>query len=173
MRNVEASGEVMWMRGATHLRIGRAAKEVDWSWHSAEGFSGGDDTNYATTPPSGPLTAPVQSFAQTGSRTVSRRANMKYRLALGAVIGVAAVFAVVATSRADPKLTDIPKHRHYVKTASGEMVPVGPDLCDNPKLQNAFNQFHNNLHVVSAAGIGPAAPGLHNFKGADLMAGPC
>jgi len=98
---------------------------------------------------------------------------MKYRLALGAVIGVAAVFAVVATSRADPKLTDIPKHRHYVKTASGEMVPVGPDLCDNPKLQNAFNQFHNNIHVATGSSIGPAAPGLHNFTGAEVLSGGC
>ena len=87
---------------------------------------------------------------------------MKFRLAIGAAIGVAAVFLTVATTRADPKLTNIPKHRHYVKNASGAMVQVGPDLCDNPKLQNAFNQFHNNVHTVTASGIGPAAPGLHN-----------
>jgi hypothetical protein len=37
-------------------------------------------------------------------------------------------------------------------------------VCDNPDLQRAFNQFHNNLHAVSPSGIGPAAPGLHNFK---------
>ena len=98
---------------------------------------------------------------------------MKKRLALGAVAGMAAILAFVATSQADPKLTNIPAHRHYVKTPSGELVPVGPDLCDNPNLQNAFNQFHNNVHAVSGAGIGPAAPGLHNLKGADLMAGKC
>ena len=98
---------------------------------------------------------------------------MKYRLALGAVVGVAAVFVAVATSRADPKLNNVPRHRHYVKNATGAMVQVGPDLCDDPKLQNAFNQFHNNLHVVSSTGIGPAAPGLHNFQGAEIMAGPC
>jgi hypothetical protein len=98
---------------------------------------------------------------------------MKIRLALGGMIGVAAVFAVVATSRADPNLTNIPKHRHYIKTATGALVEVGPDVCDNPKLQNAFNQFHNNIHAVSAAGIGPAAPGLHNLQGAEVMFGPC
>jgi hypothetical protein len=98
---------------------------------------------------------------------------MKYRLALGTMIGVAAVFAVVATSRADPDLVNVPKHRHYVRNASGERVQVGPDLCGNPKLQNAFNQFHNNVHRVTDAGIGPAAPGLHNFQGAELEFGPC
>ena len=98
---------------------------------------------------------------------------MKYRLALGAVVGVAAVFVAVATSRADPKPNNVPRHRHYVKNEAGQMVQVGPDLCDNPKLQNAFNQFHNNIHIVSSTGIGPAAPGLHNFQGAELMAGPC
>ena len=74
---------------------------------------------------------------------------------------------------ADPNLSNIPRHRHYVRTPTGELVQVGPRVCDDPSLQNAFNQFHNNVHFVSAAGIGPAAPGLHNFKGADLMAGPC
>ena len=74
---------------------------------------------------------------------------------------------------ADPNLTNIPKHRHYIRTPTGELVQVGPRVCDDPSLQAAFNQFHNNIHVVSPSGIGPAAPGLHNFKGAEIMAGPC
>ena len=103
----------------------------------------------------------------------TRRTNMKYRLAFGAVIGVAAVFAAVATSRADPNLNNVPKHRHYIKTESGQLVEVGPRLCDDPKLQNAFNQFHNNIHAASGSSIGPAAPGLHNFHGGEIMFGPC
>jgi hypothetical protein len=105
--------------------------------------------------------------------TTTWRADMKFRLALGGAIGVAAVLVVVATSRADPNLTNIPPHRHYVQTPTGEMVEVGPAVCDNPKLQHAFNEFHNNIHAVSAAGIGPAAPGLHNFHGGEVKFGPC
>jgi hypothetical protein len=98
---------------------------------------------------------------------------MKRKFAVGMVIGVAASVIAVSTSRADPNLTNIPKHRHYIATPSGSLVEVGPNVCDNPDLQRAFNQFHNNLHAVSPSGIGPAAPGLHNFKGADLKAGGC
>jgi hypothetical protein len=98
---------------------------------------------------------------------------MKMRLAVGAVAGVAAILTFVARSEADPNLTNIPPHRHYVKAPSGELVEVGPRVCGNPQLQKAFNQFHNNIHVVSGSGIGPAAPGLHNFQGADLQAGGC
>jgi hypothetical protein len=86
---------------------------------------------------------------------------------------MAAVLITVATSRADPNLHNVPKHRHYVKTESGQLVEVGPRVCDDPNLQHAFDQFHNNIHLATPGSIGPAAPGLHNFKGADLMAGGC
>ena len=98
---------------------------------------------------------------------------MKARLAVGIVAGIGGIMIAVATSRADPNLTNVPRHRHYVRTAEGSLVEVGPRLCDNPKLQNAFNQFHNNIHVASGSAIGPAAPGLHNFTGAELLAGGC
>lgn len=98
---------------------------------------------------------------------------MKARLAVGIVAGIAAMTIAVATSQADPNLTDVPRHRHYILTASGSLVEVGPDVCDNPNLQRAFDQFHNNVHVVTASGIGPAAPGLHNFQGAEIRSGRC
>jgi hypothetical protein len=53
------------------------------------------------------------------------------------------------------------------------LAEIGPDLCGNPDLQNAFNEFHNNLHIATATSIGPAAPGLHNAQGAELVARPC
>ena len=93
--------------------------------------------------------------------------------ALGIVVAAAAILMTADTTRADPNLGNIPQHRHFVRTPAGDLVEVGPRLCDNPELQRAFNQFHNNVHVVSAAGIGPAAPGLHNFTGAEIQAGGC
>ena len=92
---------------------------------------------------------------------------MKMRALLASVllIGLIAFSAVTAT--ADPGLGNVPLHRHWIELSSGEMVQVGPRACDNPSLQQAFNQFHNNAHFASA-GHGPAAPGLHNLKGADI-----
>ena len=98
---------------------------------------------------------------------------MKARLAVGLLASVAAVLITVATSRADPNLSNIPKHRHYVKQPDGTLVEVGPRLCDNPQVQRAFNQFHNNIHAVSPTGIGPVAPGLHNSSGPEISAGGC
>ena len=98
---------------------------------------------------------------------------MKARLAVGIAAGLVATLIAVATTRADPNLTNIPPHRHYVRTPAGGVVEVGPRVCDNANLQNAFNQFHNNIHVASGSAIGPVAPGLHNFQGAELQAGGC
>jgi hypothetical protein len=94
----------------------------------------------------------------------------------GALLGGA---ATVAT--ADPNVPNIPAHRHFVQTTSGQLVEVGPRLCDNSALQHAFNQFHINIHSSATSPttpidtLGPqhGAPGLHNFKGAELMPRPC
>jgi hypothetical protein len=66
----------------------------------------------------------------------------------------------------------VPAHRHWIGTAwTGPQI--GPKLCDNPNLQNAFNQYHNNAHVAGASSQGPAAPGLNNGKGGEIVASSC
>ena len=97
---------------------------------------------------------------------------MKMRLGLGISAAVATILVAVSTTQADPNLGNIPPHRHYVQTSNG-LVEVGPRVCGNPQLQKAFNQFHNNVHVASGSAIGPVAPGLHNFNGAELKASGC
>ncbi len=76
---------------------------------------------------------------------------------------------------ADTNLPDIPAHRHFIQTPTGQLVEVGPRLCDDPSLQQAFNEFHSNVHHAVSGSQGPAtsAPGLHNGMGADLVAKPC
>jgi hypothetical protein len=91
---------------------------------------------------------------------------MKTRLVFGLVIIAVLLGVGAATSLADPNLTDVRPHRHWING-----VQVGPRVCDNPNLQEAFNQFHNNLHVSS--GFGPAAPGLHNGQGGEITATGC
>ena len=101
--------------------------------------------------------------------TKGKVVTMRKLLAASLVVGVVGGAGVAL---ADPGLSNIPAHRHYVRTPAGDLVQVGPRVCDNPSLQRAFNEFHNNVHRLND-GIGPVAPGLHNGIGADLLAGPC
>ena len=98
---------------------------------------------------------------------------MRMRALLASVLLVGLVGFTAVTAAADPNLNNVPAHRHYITMDGGERVQVGPRVCDNPDLQKAFNQFHNNIHVATGASIGPAAPGLHNLKGAEVFARGC
>jgi hypothetical protein len=102
-----------------------------------------------------------------------------------AALATIATLSLAGTSSADPPdmLPDAPIHRHFIKTANGRFVPVGPNLCQYPDLQQAFNEFHYNIHhseypapgqtppVVSVPSLGPqnGAPGLHNNHGAEIV----
>jgi hypothetical protein len=86
-----------------------------------------------------------------------------------------------AVALADPNVPNIPPHRHFMQTPEGTLVQVGPRLCDEPSLQQAFNQFHINVHSSSTSPttpidtLGPqhGAPGVHNLQGAELAIRPC
>lgn len=108
---------------------------------------------------------------------MSKLSKFTFRLAAASVIALVPAGA----SLADPGLTDVRAHRHCLVTPNGDRVAVGPDLGANPDLQNAFNQFHYNVHR-SASGprtpvetLGPqdGAPGLHDGQGAELRVGGC
>jgi hypothetical protein len=88
---------------------------------------------------------------------------------IGGVLGWATV------AGADPNLSDVRPHRHYIQTPDGGTVQVGPRVCDDPALQSAFNQFHANTHTHNGVTgeIGPVAPGLHNGVGTELTFGGC
>jgi hypothetical protein len=100
---------------------------------------------------------------------------------LALAIATAVVLGGATVALADPDVPNIPAHRHFVQTASGKLVQVGPRLCDDPSLQQAFNQFHVNVHHSTSSPttpidtLGPqhGAPGLHNNGGAELVPGPC
>ena len=102
---------------------------------------------------------------------MSKLCKFTLRLAAASVIALVPAGA----SLADPGLNNVPRHQHYLVTPYGDMVPIGPDFCDDPNLQQAFNQFHNNVHHSGALNKGPeeGAPGLDNDEGADLVAGRC
>ena len=99
---------------------------------------------------------------------------------LGFIVGVAAtgLLAFTATSFAEPPSTLVspPNHRHFVVTSEGP-IPVGPQICKNANLQQAFNEFHYNVHHSEVPGIGDiltlgpqdGAPGLNNDLGGEII----
>jgi hypothetical protein len=102
---------------------------------------------------------------------------------VGAVIGL---FAFAAPGLADPSdlfVPQVPPHRHFIDTPSGKLVPVGPQVCENPELMSAFEQFHFNVHhsfippdiTVHTLGPQDGAPGLHpsKEKGSTITARLC
>jgi hypothetical protein len=103
---------------------------------------------------------------------------MRTLIVLAIATGVLVAGATVAF--ADPNVPNIQPHRHFVQTAAG-LVEVGPRLCDDPSLQQAFNQFHINVHSSSTSPVTPiqtlgpqhGAPGLHNTNGAELVVTGC
>jgi len=106
--------------------------------------------------------------------------NRKLCGALGAaVIAATGVLLSAGSIFADPPSTLIspPLHRHFLVLPDGTRIPIGPNLCTNPELQQAFNEFHYNIHhSESSPGVpletnGPqgGAPGLHNGHGAEII----
>ena len=104
--------------------------------------------------------------------------RLTLRLAAASVIALVPAGATLA----DPPgtLIDAPDHRHFLVTPNGDLVRIGPDICADPNLQQAFNEFHFNVHHSALPGsghidtLGPqdGAPGLHDDVAADMTAIP-
>jgi hypothetical protein len=105
-------------------------------------------------------------------------------LGLPVLVGALALFAFAGSGFADPSdlfVPQVPPHRHFIQTPTGQRVAVGPQVCEHPELMPAFEQFHFNVHhsfippstTVHTLGPQDGAPGLHNGKGADLVATLC
>jgi hypothetical protein len=107
--------------------------------------------------------------------------KIRSKLVLLVVSAPIALFTVVGVALADPPgmLTSPPNHRHFLVNPDGTMHQIGPDICANPNQQNAFNQFHYNIHHSELPGMPPTlvetlgpqggAPGLHNQQGAEMI----
>jgi type 1 fimbria pilin len=60
---------------------------------------------------------------------------------------VALVASGFAAFGAVPASADhVPPHQHFVVTANGTLIPVGPDACTFGPSQ-AFDNFHFNVHL--------------------------
>ena len=104
------------------------------------------------------------------------------RLALALAAATILIALGASSALADPPgiLVNPPNHRHFIETPDGTRIPVGPQICGHPEMQQAFNEFHYNIHhsgdpvhgTVPTLGPQDGAPGLHNGRGADLIAVP-
>ena len=84
--------------------------------------------------------------------------KLKPALAVAVMVAAGGVVTAAAASGAPPGGT-VPPHQHYVISATGELVPVGPDACnDGPSHQ--FDNFHLNVHRGQ-----PFANGIISFSG--------
>ena len=104
------------------------------------------------------------------------------RLALALVAATFLIALGASSALADPPgtLVNPPNHRHFIESPDGTLIPVGPQICGHPEMQQAFNEFHYNIHhsgdplhgPVTTLGPQDGAQGLHNGRGADLFAIP-
>jgi hypothetical protein len=62
------------------------------------------------------------------------------------VICTSLAAAFVCAVSAVPAAAAVPPHDHWLTTASGDVVHVGPDVCDNPSIYDAWLNFHLNVH---------------------------
>lgn len=72
---------------------------------------------------------------------------------VAAAVAAGAVMLGSSAVLADAPTPTVGRHSHYVVTADGDRVPVGPDACaDGPSI--AFDQFHNHGHQGVPGGLG-------------------
>src|SRR5262245_53427351 len=125
-----------------------------------------------------------QAVSLKGSNTVRTRS----KLVLLLVSAPIALFATAGSVLADPSdlfFAPVPPHRHFVATPSGGLSAIGPQVCEHPELQQAFDQFHYNVHhshvppFLGGPGdvptLGPqnGAKGMTNDKGSEIAIGLC
>ena len=60
---------------------------------------------------------------------------------------ISAIAAAAFALSAAPVLAVVPPHNHWLTTGSGGVVHVGPYVCDNPDIYDAWLNFHLNIHV--------------------------
>ena len=87
---------------------------------------------------------------------------MKRRVVLAGTVAAAAgvmTLGLATAASGGPPAGTVPAHQHYVITATGTLVPVGPNACENGK-SIQFDNFHNNIHRGQ-----PFANGIISFSG--------
>jgi len=80
----------------------------------------------------------------------------------------AALIALASAGASGGPAPDVAKHRHFVQIGT-TLIPVGPQVCEMPSLQEAFNQFHAGVHVGT-----PGTMAMdHEHNRTDIVARGC
>lgn len=74
-----------------------------------------------------------------------RRGGRKLTRRLAAL--TVAAGATVVGMAGSAGASGVPTHDHFLTTGSGNVVQVGPRVCANPDLHDAFHNFHSNVHT--------------------------
>lgn len=62
--------------------------------------------------------------------------------------------AVVGVSAASGSADGVPRHDHFLVLDSGARVQIGPRVCTNGNLHDAFHNFHAHVHTGSPTANG-------------------
>jgi hypothetical protein len=76
---------------------------------------------------------------------------MRSKLWIGVAIAFAAMAPVVAG--ADAPGGSVPPHQHYAVNGNGELIPIGPDACDDGQSRQ-FDNMHIHVHRGAPGGHG-------------------
>lgn len=94
---------------------------------------------------------------------------MKNAPRIALALGSAAALIGFAGAAVGGPVPDVPPHRHFVDLGGGKLVPVGPQVCGRPSLQDAFNRFHFGVHVGTPGEFAMD----HEHNRADIVPRPC
>jgi hypothetical protein len=72
-----------------------------------------------------------------------------FALFVGTAIGIAAVLGPGVVQAEKPS-TQVQRHMHFFTDANGEIVWVGPDVCDLPMNDQGWSAFHLMVHAGTA-----------------------
>jgi hypothetical protein len=64
---------------------------------------------------------------------------------LGVALAIATAAMAPLVVSADPPGGSVPPHQHYVVNANGELVPIGPNSCEDGTSRQ-FDNVHFNVH---------------------------
>ena len=71
------------------------------------------------------------------------------RLVVAVLVSMGAFAMAPGADARDPRPPVTP-HKHLLELPGGAQVAVGPDVCANPSLQTAFENYHYAVHVGNA-----------------------
>jgi hypothetical protein len=90
----------------------------------------------------------------------AQRINRRRRAVLVRLFAVASVTSVgvLASAAGSASADGVPNHDHFLTTPSGDVVQVGPPVCEHPDvLHEAFHNFHDNVHTGAPTSTGAVA----------------